>query len=103
MDYTELLPPLPEQYEASDFSPKAKVVQISELRAYALAAIAAAAPAIRKAEMERICSLLNGIDKTELQDRDGWWETNAGADFGARILNDIRALPEEPAEQGEKP
>jgi len=52
---------------------------------------------IRKAaaaEREAILPMLKGIDSTETEDPDGWWETSAGADFGAGILAAIRARGE---------
>ena len=43
------------------------------------------------AEREAILPMLKGIDCTETEDPDGWWETSAGAEFGAGILAAIRA------------
>ena len=43
------------------------------------------------AEREALIALLNGIDQTETESPDGWWETSTGADFGAGILAAIRA------------
>ena len=43
------------------------------------------------AAIERI---LRGIDKTETEDVDGWWETSKGAEFGAQKLREIRELIE---------
>ncbi len=43
------------------------------------------------AEREALIGLLKGIDKTEIESADGWWETSSGADFGAGILAAIRA------------
>lgn len=61
----------------------------------------ASSPAIERfaalvaaAEREAILPLLKGIDCTETEDADGWWETSAGADFGAGILAAIRARSE---------
>lgn len=45
----------------------------------------------QREEREVILSMLKGIDRTETEDPDGWWETSAGADFGAGILAAIRA------------
>lgn len=39
-------------------------------------------------ERARIVKLLDGIDRTELDDN-GWWETSFGAKFGGGILNAI--------------
>jgi hypothetical protein len=41
---------------------------------------------------DNILCLLEGIDKTEIEQDDGWWETSAGADFGAEILQKINNL-----------
>jgi hypothetical protein len=41
-----------------------------------------------------LIALLNGIDQTETESPDGWWETSTGADFGAGILAAIRARGE---------
>ena len=43
------------------------------------------------AERETLIGLLKGIDKTEIESADGWWETSSGAEFGAGILAAIRA------------
>lgn len=42
--------------------------------------------------MEDIKSILNGIDKTETENPNGWWETSKGAEFGAKKLSQIIAL-----------
>ena len=36
--------------------------------------------------------ILVGIDKTETEHPDGWWETSAGAEFGAKKLAELKAL-----------
>ena len=41
-------------------------------------------------EQNRIIALLNGIDKTENESIDGWWETSTGAEFGANIITQIK-------------
>jgi isocitrate/isopropylmalate dehydrogenase len=33
-----------------------------------------------------LLDILNGIDKTEIDDEDGWWETSSGVEFGQNIL-----------------
>ncbi len=43
------------------------------------------------AEREALIGLLKGIDETEIESADGWWETSSGAEFGAGILAAIRA------------
>ena len=42
-------------------------------------------------EREAILPLLKGIDETEIESADGWWETSTGAAIGAKILSTIRA------------
>ena len=39
--------------------------------------------------MNEILKILEGIDKTEAESVNGWWETSIGAQFGAEKLNDI--------------
>lgn len=46
---------------------------------------------VAAAEREALIALLKGIDQTETESPDGWWETSTGADFGAGILTAIRA------------
>ena len=46
---------------------------------------------VRADEREAVIGLLRGIDETETESADGWWETSTGAEFGARILAAIRA------------
>lgn len=36
--------------------------------------------------------ILKGIDQTEVESEDGWWETSHSADFGAKKLHQITAL-----------
>jgi hypothetical protein len=40
----------------------------------------------------KIEEILKGIDKTEIDAEEGWWETSTGAEFGAERLRQIRAL-----------
>jgi hypothetical protein len=54
----------------------------------------AAVKAAIEAEREALIALLKGIDQTETESPDGWWETSTGADFGAGILAAIRARGE---------
>ena len=42
-------------------------------------------------EREAVIAILKGIDETEIESPDGWWETSTGAEFGAAILASIRA------------
>ena len=37
---------------------------------------------------------LKGIDMTEIEHRDGWWETSVGADFGAYKLQEVLDIVE---------
>ena len=39
--------------------------------------------------MNEILKILEGIDKTEAESDNGWWETSIGAQFGDEKLNDI--------------
>ena len=41
---------------------------------------------------------LTGIDDTEVSSDSGWWETSAGAEFGAERLAAVVALIEEMAD-----
>jgi hypothetical protein len=40
-------------------------------------------------QLHHICT---GIDKDEIEDEDGWWETPTGAEFGAARLRDLERL-----------
>jgi hypothetical protein len=42
--------------------------------------------------IENIRDILKGIDKDTCQDKDGWWETSTGAEFGAKKLKEIEYL-----------
>lgn len=37
----------------------------------------------------KILEILKGIDQTEAESDNGWWETSIGAQFGSEKLNDI--------------
>ena len=41
---------------------------------------------------EQIKKELKGIDETETDSIDGWWETSTGAEFGATKLKELLAL-----------
>jgi hypothetical protein len=44
-------------------------------------------------ELERaIPKILEGIDKVECEDPEGWWETSTGAEFGKERLDAIFSL-----------
>lgn len=45
--------------------------------------------------LEELEKILDGIDKNELDDKSGWWETSEGAEFGKAKLEEIRALLKE--------
>lgn len=47
-------------------------------------------------EFERVVAILHGIDQTETQSADGWWETSAGAAFGKAKLTALRGLVQAP-------
>lgn len=40
----------------------------------------------------KVRDILSGIDATEIESPDGWWETTTGADFGKRKLDELLAL-----------
>ena len=42
--------------------------------------------------IKKIRETLKGIDKDICQDKDGWWETSTGAEFGAKKLKEIEDL-----------
>ena len=44
--------------------------------------------------IENIKELLKGIDQTENESDDGWWETSTGAEFGKNRLNMLIELIE---------
>ena len=52
--------------------------------------------------IEAIKEVLKGIDQTELESTDGWWETSAGAEFGAKKLKYILGLLAQPAQLEER-
>ena len=45
---------------------------------------------VRADEREAVIGLLRGIDETETESADGWWETSTGAAFGAGRIAAIR-------------
>ena len=49
---------------------------------------------VRADEREAVIGLLRGIDETEYESADGWWETSTGAEFGAGRIAAIRARGE---------
>jgi hypothetical protein len=55
-------------------------------------AIRAAIEAMRDALMPRILEILDGIDRSEIDHPEGWWETSTGVEFGAerlRLLDEL--------------
>lgn len=91
MNYTELLPPLPEPHwpSTSPWRPYDDAYSVTNVRDAMLAAIAAATPAIRKAERDRF---LMTIDAVRTQ-----YAPQGPVDHAIeRAMNAIRALPEEP-------
>jgi hypothetical protein len=46
----------------------------------------------KKEIINRVQEILHGIDKDEVEEPDGWWETGAGAEFGKERLNLIIEL-----------
>lgn len=43
---------------------------------------------------EKVSLILKGIDQTETESQDGWWETATGAEFGKRKLVEVLAAIE---------
>lgn len=43
----------------------------------------------------KVRELLKGINSTECESEDGWWETSAGADFGEAKLEQLIELLKE--------
>lgn len=39
---------------------------------------------------EAIDNILKGIDKTEGEHENGWWETSTGAEFGAAVKEEVK-------------
>ena len=44
--------------------------------------------------LNEIKNILEGIDKTEVEDVNGWWETSTGAEFGRDVMRKITILIE---------
>ena len=42
--------------------------------------------------LERLRRIVRGIDKTETESDEGWWETSTGAEFGADVLDELEKL-----------
>ena len=49
--------------------------------------------------IEEIKKILIGIDQTELENPEGWWETSAGAEFGANKLKQIAEALAQPEQE----
>jgi hypothetical protein len=49
---------------------------------------------VRQEERASIIKILKGIDQTETESEDGYWETSVGAEFGANIIKQIRERTE---------
>lgn len=41
---------------------------------------------------EKLEQIVDGIDKTEIEYENGWWETSTGAEFGAKKKQELQAL-----------
>lgn len=41
---------------------------------------------------QELTSILKGIDKTETESDEGWWETSSGAEFGRNKLKEVLNL-----------
>ena len=46
----------------------------------------------QKEILKQILIILDGIDKTEIEKSNGWWETSNGATFGSKCLEKIKRL-----------
>ena len=46
------------------------------------------------AAVRELRSIVDGIDRDETEDDDGWWETSTGAEFGAERLRHLERLIE---------
>lgn len=42
--------------------------------------------------IEKVNKILIGIDETEINSDDGWWEVSTGAEFGKEKLNQLLNL-----------
>ena len=49
--------------------------------------------------VEAVKAILKGIDQTEIESQDGWWETSAGAEFGAKKLKYVVGLLAQPEQE----
>ena len=49
--------------------------------------------------VEAVKAVLKGIDQTEIESPDGWWETSAGAEFGAKKLKYVVGLLAQPEQE----
>jgi hypothetical protein len=49
----------------------------------------------KEALLEKLRAILNGIDHTETDHPEGWWETSTGADFGRERLKLIEQFVRE--------
>ena len=61
---------------------------------YVEAIVSRLAELVRQDEREAIIKILKGIDQTETESDDGYWETSVGAKFGANIIKQIRGRTE---------
>lgn len=49
---------------------------------------------------EKLEEILDGIDKTEIEYENGWWETSTGAEFGAKTKQELQALIDSAKREG---
>jgi hypothetical protein len=42
--------------------------------------------------LSQLREIVDGIDRSEGHEDDGWWETSTGAEFGADVLSRLEAL-----------
>jgi hypothetical protein len=49
----------------------------------------------RDEALRRLDGIIDGIDQDECAYKEGWWETSTGAEFGARIKQDLHRFVDE--------
>jgi hypothetical protein len=50
------------------------------------------AMASANAPLQELNTILDGIDRCQTDQPEGWWETSTGAEFGARKLAEVKTL-----------
>jgi hypothetical protein len=52
--------------------------------------------------LSKLDEITDGIDKTETDHPDGWWETEEGLQFGISVLRELRLLVKEAHRAGQE-